>query len=85
MRFQTKLMSVVACMLAMAVAGMPQSASAQISCQDNPQQLAQIRPTRLGTSGGNIRSLIKSKKNGRTIGCFSGTLGSMVEDAESNQ
>jgi len=85
MRFQAKLAGVVACMLAIAVAGMPQSASAADECTGNPQQLAQLRPTLLGTSGGNIRSLIKSKKNGKLIGCFSGTLGSMVEDAESNQ
>ena len=85
MRLQAKLVGAVACMLAIAVAGMPQSASAVDQCQDNPQQLAQIRPTWLGTSGGNIRSLIKSKKNGRVIGCFSGTLGSMVEDAGANE
>jgi hypothetical protein len=72
-------------MLAMAVAGTPQSSCADDQCKGNPQQLAQLRPTLLGTSGGNIHSLIRSKKNGRLIGCFSGTLGSMVEDAASNE
>ena len=42
------------------------------------------RPIPLGISGGNIRSVIKNKK-GKVSGCFSGTLGSMVQDSSFNQ
>ena len=84
MRFQAKLAGVVACMIATAVAMLPQS-EATVTCSANPQQIAQERPIPLGTSGGNIRSLIKSKKNGKVIGCFSGTLGSMVQDGNGIQ
>src|SRR5271157_1157299 len=48
------------------------------------QQTALSRPIPLGTSGGNINSLIKSKK-GKVTGCFSGTLGSMVQDSNDIQ
>ncbi|MGA6974877.1 MAG: hypothetical protein WBY93_24840 [Candidatus Binatus sp.] len=44
--------------------------------------MALPRPIPLGISGGNIRSVIKTKKE---KGCFSGTLGSMVEDSEDNE
>jgi hypothetical protein len=81
MRFQAKLAGLVACTLATAVAAMPQSASAQ-SCSDNPQQVAQTRPIELGVSGGNIHSIIKT---GKERGCFSGTLGSMVQDSSDNE
>ena len=72
-------------MLAIGVAVTPQNASAQ-ECSDKPppQQTALLRPIPLGISGGNSHSLIKDKK-GRLIGCFSGTLGSMVQDASNNQ
>ena len=49
-----------------------------------PQQTALLRPIPLGISGGNSHSLIKDKK-GRLIGCFSGTLGSMVQDSSNTQ
>jgi hypothetical protein len=70
-------------MLTIGVASMPQSASAQLNCGTPPeQQLAQVRPIPLGVSGGNINS---SLKIGKEKGCFSGTLGSMVQDADGNQ
>jgi hypothetical protein len=73
-------------MLAIGVASTPQNASAQLSCDDvpPPQQTALTRPIPLGISGGNVHSLIKDKK-GRLTGCFSGTLGSMVQDSSNNQ
>ena len=84
MSYKTKGAALVACMLAIGVALTPQSASAQL-CTDvpPPQQTALMRPIPLGVSGGNIRSLIKT--NGKDRGCFSGTLGSMVQDSSNNQ
>ena len=82
MRFQAKLAGVVACMIATAVAMLPQSARAQ-DCSKNPQQSVQTRPIPLGVSGGNIRSLIVIK--GKVKGCFGGTLGSMVQDSNNVQ
>ncbi len=82
MGFQTKAAALVACMLAIGVASMPQNASAQCEAMPPPQQMALPRPIPLGVSGGNINSTIKTRK---TKGCFSGTLGSMVQDADENQ
>jgi len=84
MSYKTTGAALVACMLAISVASMPQNASAQ-TCATNPQQAALQRPISLGTSGGNIQSLIRKKSNNKLIGCFSGTLGSMVEDSTGNQ
>jgi hypothetical protein len=69
-------------MLLIGVASMPQSASAQCDLTPPPQQTALPRPIQLGISGGNIHS---TTKIGRAKGCFSGTLGSMVQDTDSNQ
>lgn len=72
-------------MLTMAVASTPQKAPAQgCGVTPPPQQTALPRPIPLGISGGNIRSIIKNKK-GKVSGCFSGTLGSMVQDSSFNQ
>jgi hypothetical protein len=90
MTYKTKGAALVACMLAMlaiGVASAPQNAFAQIdACTVVPptQQTALFRPIPLGISGGNNRSIIKDKK-GRLKGCFSGTLGSMVQDSANNQ
>ncbi len=46
------------------------------------QQTALPRPIPLGISGGNIKAFIKI---GHEKTCFSGTLGSMVRDTDSNQ
>jgi hypothetical protein len=88
MNYKTKGAALVACMLAIGVASMPQNASAQFAqpsaqpsqCAISPQQTAQTRPIELGVSGGNINSILRSN-SGKPIGCFSGTLGSLVEDA----
>ncbi|HSY13736.1 MAG TPA: hypothetical protein VK976_16205 [Verrucomicrobiae bacterium] len=86
MSYQAKVALAVVCVVALGVAMMPQSALAQIpigcTVTPAPQQTALTRPIELGTSGGNIKSLIKTK---HTRGCFSGTLGSMVEDADENE
>ena len=82
MGFQTKAAALVACMLAIGVASMPQNASAQCDAMPPPQQMALPRPIPLGVSGGNINSTIKI---GKMKSCFSGTLGSMVQDADENQ
>src|SRR5271166_5562094 len=86
MSYQAKVALVAVCAVALGVAVMPQNVSAQIpiSCSDvpAPQQVASMRPIQLGTSGGNIKSIIKTK---HTRGCFSGTLGSMVQDADENE
>jgi hypothetical protein len=83
MSFKTKAAALVACMLALGVASMPQSASAQ-DCKGTPQQAPFMRPIPLGISGGNINALLKNKK-GQVIGCTVGTLGSMVEDSDDNE
>jgi hypothetical protein len=86
MSYQAKAALAVVCAVALGVAMMPQNVSAQIpmACSDQPapQQVASTRPIELGVSGGNIKSIIKTK---HTRGCFSGTLGSMVEDADENE
>ena len=86
MSYQAKVAMAVVCAVALGVAMMPQNVSAQIpmACSDlpAPQQVALTRPIELGVSGGNIKSIIKTK---HTRGCFSGTLGSMVEDADENE
>ena len=86
MRYQAKVALAVVCAVAVGVAMMPQNVSAQIpmACGDvpAPQQSAVTRPIELGTSGGNIKSIIKTK---HARGCFSGTLGSMVQDADENE
>ena len=101
MTFKTKAATLVACMLAICVALTPQRAGAVPSstptmtptatptatpsiCSGNPQQSTLPRPIPLGISGGNIRSMIINK-NGKDVGCFSGTLGSMVQDSANNQ
>ena len=84
MTFKTKAATLVACMLAMCVALTPQKAGAVLSCTNNSQQTTLPRPIPLGISGGNIRSMIINKK-GKDVGCFSGTLGSMVQDSANNQ
>jgi len=75
MNYQIKAAVLVACLLAIGVASTPQNASAQ----DCLQQSALARPIPLGVSGGNINSFLKFKKG---KGCFSGTLGSMVQDGD---
>jgi hypothetical protein len=85
MSYKAKLAILVACMLAIGVASTPQKASAQFAeCEITPptQQTGLTRPIPLGVSGGNIHSFIKNKKAG---GCFSGTLGSMVQDSDDNE
>jgi hypothetical protein len=90
MSYQAKVGLAVVCAVALGVAMMPQNVSAQVpaaipaACDDvpAPQQRALTRPIELGVSGGNIKSIIKTK---HTRGCFSGTLGSMVEDADENE
>ena len=86
MSYQAKVALAVVCAVALGVAMMPQSALAQIpmacTVTPEPQQMAVTRPIELGTSGGNIKSIIKTK---HTRGCFSGTLGSMVQDADENE
>ncbi|HEY9156837.1 MAG TPA: hypothetical protein VIO10_02710 [Candidatus Binatus sp.] len=82
MGYQRKAAALVACMLAIGVASMPQDASAQCDITPLPQQTALSRPIPLGISGGNINSFFK---NGKVTGCFSGTLGSMVQDTYGNQ
>ena len=64
-------------MLAIGAASMP--AGAFINCDQNSTL---PRPIELGVSGGNINSFGGS---GRRRFCFSGTLGSMVQDSSSNQ
>ena len=87
MSYKTKAVVLVASMLALGVASMPQNASAGGVCSVTPptQQTALIRPIQLGVSGGNIHSFIRKKVNNKIIACFSGTLGSMVQDASNNQ
>ena len=89
MSYQAKVALAAVCAVALGVAMMPQNVSAQIrprsaACSDEPapQQSSIDRPIELGVSGGNIKSIIKTK---HTRGCFSGTLGSMVEDADENE
>ncbi len=77
MRYQTTAAVWAVCLLAIGGASMPRNASAQCT-----QQSTLTRPIPLGVSGGNINSTIKI---GRQRGCFGGTLGSMVQDADSNQ
>ena len=90
MRNQTIAAALVASMLLIGVALTPQNASTQVfptaiptACQTFPQQAAQIRPIVLGVSGGNIHSILKTR--GKVSGCFSGTLGSMVQDTDGNE
>ncbi len=73
MRYQTAGAVLGACLLAIVVASMPQRALAVCS---GPVS----RPIELGVSGGNIHSFNKKK----TL-CFSGTLGSMVQDGSGTQ
>jgi len=86
MSYKTKVAALVACVLAIGVASTPQntSAAAPAECMNNPQATAQTRPIELGVSGGNINSLL-FLRNGKVDGCYSGTLGSMVEDSEENE
>jgi hypothetical protein len=82
---KTKAVALVAYVLAIGVASMPQNASAAGGCGASPQQTALIRPIPLGVSGGNIHSSIRKKTNHKAIGCFSGTLGAMVQDSQNNE
>jgi hypothetical protein len=86
MSHQARVALATVCAVTLGVAMMPRNVSAQIpmACSEvpAPQQVALTRPIELGTSGGNIKSIIKTK---HTRGCFSGTLGSMVEDADENE
>ena len=86
MTYKTKGAALVACMLAIGVASMPQNASAVDVCSAMPptQQTALTRPIPLGISGGNNNGFIK-RRNGSIKGCVSGTLGSMVQDASNDQ
>jgi hypothetical protein len=90
MTYKTKGAALVACMLAIlaiGVASAPQNAFALIdACNVIPptQRTALTRPIPLGISGGNNRSILKDK-DGELKGCFSGTLGSMVQDSANNQ
>ena len=88
MTYKTKAAALVACIVALGVASAPQNASAvqPIVCSHvpPPQQMPQTRPIELGVSGGNVHSLLKFK-NGNLKGCFSGTLGSLVQDSSDNQ
>jgi len=83
MNYKTKSAFLVACTLAFGVASAPQSALSG-ECDVTPplQQTGLPRPIELGVSGGNIHSVIKFKKE---RGCFSGTLGSMVQDSNDVQ
>jgi hypothetical protein len=65
------------CTLAIGAASMP--AGAFLTCN---QQSTLTRPIELGVSGGNINSFGRA---GRQRFCFSGTLGSLVQDSSSNQ
>lgn len=85
MSYKTTGAALVACMLAIGVASMPQNASAQVDvCKNSTQQSALMRPIELGSSGGNFNSILKTR-NGKFKGCFSGTLGSMVQDSSDNE
>ena len=84
MSYKINGVALVACMLAIGVAATPQNASAQ-SCSAFTQRTALTRPIPLGVSGGNIHSLLRKKVNNKVKGCFSGTLGAMVQDAQNNQ
>ncbi len=86
MSYKTTGAALIACMLAIGVASMPQIAFAQqpAQCGFSPQQTAQTRPIDLGVSGGNINSLIRAN-SGKITGCYSGTLGSLVEDADDTE
>src|SRR5258708_12700827 len=84
MSYKMKAAALVACMLAIGVASTPQKASAQ-GCDGDPQKTALARPIPLGISGGNIHSFLRKKVNNKIIGCFGGTLGSMVQHSSLNQ
>jgi hypothetical protein len=84
MSYKMKAAVVVAGMLAIGVAVTPQSAFAQ-SCEAATQRTALVRPIPLGVSGGNIHSFLRKKVNNKIKGCFSGTLGSMVQDSQNVQ
>jgi hypothetical protein len=71
------LAAIAVCTLTIGAASMP--AGAFINCD---QQSKQTRPIELGVSGGNINSFGRS--GGRRF-CFSGTLGSLVQDSSNNQ
>jgi hypothetical protein len=73
MRYQTARAAFGACAMAIVVASMPHRALADCSGSVS-------RPIELGVSGGNIHSFNKKK----TL-CFSGTLGSMVQDGSGTQ
>jgi hypothetical protein len=65
------------CLLAIGVVSV--AAAATLDCN---QQATSSRPIDLGISGGNINSSIKLRHQ---KGCFSGTLGSMVQDSGGHQ
>ena len=76
-KYQTTLAAIAVCTLAIGAASMPSGAF--INCN---QQSTLTRPIELGVSGGNINSFGGS---GRRRFCFSGTLGSLVQDSSNNQ
>jgi hypothetical protein len=84
MSYKMKVAAVVACMFAIGVAAAPQNVFAQL-CDAATQQTALTRPIPLGVSGGNIHSFLRKKVNNKIIGCFGGTLGSMVQDSQNVQ
>jgi hypothetical protein len=65
-------------LLALAVGILATSMAPAIAAVDCSQRENQARPISLGVSGGNINSITNNE-------CFSGTLGSMVQNRESKQ
>src|SRR5258708_8109052 len=80
MSYKIKAAALLVCILAIGVAATPQNASAAQDCSTSPQQAALLRPIPLGISGGNIHSFIRKKVNNKIIGCFDGTLGSLLQE-----
>jgi hypothetical protein len=75
-KYQATLAAMAVCTLTIGAASMPAGA---FNCN---QQTTLTRPIELGVSGGNINSFGMA---GRRRFCFSGTLGSLVQDSSNNQ
>jgi hypothetical protein len=75
-KYSSRVAAFAVCWLAIGAASMPAGAF------DCNQTSTLVRPIDLGVSGGNIDSFGGS---GRKRFCFSGTLGSMVQDSSNNQ
>jgi hypothetical protein len=75
-KYSSRAAAFAVCMLAIGAASTPAGA---FNCD---QTSTLVRPIELGVSGGNIDSFGGS---GRRRFCFSGTLGSMVQDSSNNQ